>query len=283
MKIFLTGGTGFIGSHFINKAMNSGHEVLALKRSMNSKPRVDLIEEPRWLNKQLNLVKKEDFKNVDVVVHFAAHSANVPYDTLANCTQKNVIDPLILFEKAINAGVKKFVVAGSCFEYGKSGERYDFIPVTAPLEPTQTYPASKALSSIAFNQFAIEHKIQLSYHRIFQVFGEGELETRLWPSLKRAAFSGENFEMTKGEQIRDFIDVNLVADEFLKACEVILNESSIEPKYHNLGSGNPQTILEFSKFWWNKWEAKGQLKIGLLPYRIGEVMRFVPELNDLTR
>lgn len=279
MKIFLTGGTGFIGSHFLNLALKKGHQLLVLKRSKMSVPRVRLVDEPSWLNKEIKDVTAEDLKGIDVILHLAAHSANVPYDRLDNCILKNVLEPLALFERAVEAGVGKFVVAGSCFEYGKSGERYDFIPVTAPLEPTQTYPASKALASTAFYQFAIENKVQLSYHRIFQVFGEGELETRLWPSMRKAALNGENFEMTRGEQIRDFIEVSEVANKFLKACKEILNQRSFEPKYYNLGSGNPQSILEFSKFWWEKWEASGKLKIGVKPYRKGEVMRYVPQIK----
>ena len=218
MNIFLTGGTGFIGSHLINQALKQGHQVLALKRSASSEPRIPLKKDPIWLEKEMTEVTIADLKNIDVVVHLAAHSANVPYDTLENCILKNVIDPLQLFRKAAEARVTKFVVAGSCFEYGKSGERYDFIPVDAPLEPTQTYPASKALSSTAFHQFAIENKVQLSYHRIFQVFGEGELETRLWPSMRLAALNGEDFPMTKGQQVRDFIEVTQVAQNFLEAA-----------------------------------------------------------------
>ena len=278
MNIFLTGGTGFIGSHFINHALEQGHHVLALKRAASSQPSSPLKKDPTWLEKEMTGVTADDLKDIDVVVHLAAHSANVPYDTLENCILKNVIDPLHLFRKAVEARVTKFVAAGSCFEYGNSGERYDFIPVDAPLEPTQSYPASKALSSTAFYQFAIENKVQLSYHRIFQVFGEGELETRLWPSMRQAALNGENFPMTQGEQVRDFIEVTQVAQIFLEATNNIMYSISSVPEYHNLGSGNPQSILEFSRYWWEKWGASGKLLVGVKPYRTGEVMRYVPKI-----
>lgn len=280
MNIFLTGGTGFIGSHFINQGLEHGHHVLALKRSASSQPRVPLKNEPTWLEKEMTEVTVDDLKDIDVVVHLAAHSANVPYDTLENCILKNVIDPLQLFRKAVKAHVTKFVVAGSCFEYGRSGERYDFIPVDAPLEPTQSYPASKALSSTAFYQFAIENKVQLCYHRIFQVFGEGELETRLWPSMRQAALNGEDYPMTKGELVRDFIEVSHVAKKFLESTKNIMHSTSTVPEYYNLGSGNPQSVLEFSRYWWEKWGAKGNLLVGAKKYRDGEVMRYVPEISN---
>ena len=54
--------------------------------------------------------------------------------------------------------------------------------------------------------------------RIFQVYGKGEASERLWPSLIRAAKNGDDFEMTKGEQIRDFIDVRKVSEILLNEC-----------------------------------------------------------------
>jgi len=279
MRIFVTGATGFIGSNFLNYALSEGHDIVALKRSKDSRTRIKLNVEPFWLVKELDQVVKEDLKDVDVVLHLAAHSMSPPYDTLENCLYWNLIAPVKLFKQAILAGIKSFVVAGSCFEYGKSGEDYDFIPITAPLRPTLTYAASKAASYLAFYQLAVENGVKLHYHRIFQVFGEGELETRLWPSLKKAALAGQDFPMTKGEQIRDFIEVRKVAEKLLESAELIIDREDFEPLINNLGSGKPQSILEFSKFWWEKWGAKGKLLIGEIPYREGEVMRYVPKLN----
>ena len=280
MNIFLTGGTGFIGSHFLKISLSSGHDVTALKRNQKSAAKIILKEEPNWLVKSFDEVVEFDFENIDVLVHLAAHSANVPYDSLLNCIKFNVEVPLKLFEKAVKAGVNNYIVAGSCFEYGRSGERYDFIPVDAPLEPTQTYPASKALSSIAFHQFAFQNQVNLNYLRIFQVYGEGEAETRLWPSLEKAALSGDDFPMTKGEQVRDFMEVSEVAKCFLNEAEQLVDSKKKEGQFlvKNLGSGYPQSILEFSQHWWSKWQPKGKLLVGALPYREGEVMRYVPKI-----
>ena len=278
MKLFVTGATGFIGSHFLNLLVqNPEIEIVALRRNLQSQPRIPLLKEPFWITKSLDQVNKVDLEGVDVIVHLAAHSMYPPYDTLDKCLYWNLSAPLQLFNEALESGVTKFIVAGSCFEYGLSGEEYDFIPVEAMLRPTLTYAASKAASSIAFYQFAVQHQIKFSYNRIFQVFGEGEAASRLWPSLKKAALAGEDFPMTKGEQIRDFIPVEEVAQYFVDAC---LNDDLVagQPKFHNVGSGNPQSILEFSEVWWKKWQAKGKLLIGILPYREGEVMRYVPKI-----
>lgn len=274
MKIFVTGGTGFIGSHFLNTAHTAGHEIIALRRSTRSQPRIPLVQEPQWLDKAMPDVTVEDFAGCDVLVHLSAHTPNVPYDTLESCLHWNVIVPIELFRKAAAAGTTRIVAAGSCFEYGRSGERYEFIPPDAPLEPTQTYPASKAAASVSFYQLAVELNLRLSIHRIFQVFGEGEAESRLWPSLRRAALAGEDLEMTPAEQVRDFVPVEEVALQLLIATSEEIKAGF--PKIKNLGTGHPQSLREFAETWWKKWNATGQLKFSEKPYRTGEVMQYVP-------
>ena len=120
MKIFVTGATGFIGSHFVKQALAAGHEVLALRRSENSQPRIALEKEPQWLDKNLDEVTVEDLKDCESMVHLAAHTGNVPYDSLENCLRWNLTAVVRLFENARNSGISRYVVAGTCFEYGCS-------------------------------------------------------------------------------------------------------------------------------------------------------------------
>lgn len=277
MRVFLTGGTGFIGSHFLKHATEKGLEVTALRRKKSSIPRIALSRYPKWLDKGMENVERTDIEGCDILVHLAAHSANVPYDSLENCIYWNVNVPVTLFRKAVEAGVRKFLVAGSCFEYGVSGGNYEFIPTDAPLQPTLSYPASKAMASIAFSQLAHELDIKVKIYRIFQVYGEGEAENRLWPSLKRASHLGEDFQMTAAEQIRDFVSVTDVAQKFISACTNDWEKLSY-PFIKNIGTGNPMTLRTFAEHWWEKWGGQGKIKFGELKYRDGEIMRYVPEL-----
>jgi len=277
MKIFVTGGTGFVGRHFVNQALQAGHEILALRRAPAAITRPALPMEPHWIEGNLESLRAEHFQGCTALVHLAAHSANVPYDSLENCVRWNVLAPLQMCSVAAQAGVGTFIVAGSCFEYGRSGERYEFIPPEAPLEPTQTYPTSKAAAAVAFHGFACERNVRLLLLRIFQVFGEGELESRLWPSLRRAALAGADYPMTLGEQVRDFIPVEQVAAAFVAA----LTRTDFQPgrpRIENLGTGRPQTLRAFAEHWWRQWQAPGRLRPGAIPYRANEVMRYVPQI-----
>ena len=111
------------------------------------------------------------------------------------------------------------------------------------------------------------------------MFGEGEDESRLWPSLKRAAFNGDDFKLTSGEQIRDFTNVTEIAEKILSEVkEFSVNKGETQIK--NIGSNNPQSVKDFSEYWWNHWKAVGKLHFGAKPYRDDEVMRFVPDLTN---
>lgn len=280
MKIALSGGTGFIGSHFLRQALDAGHNIIAIRRSPSSSPRIPLSKFPSWLDRQLDEVSADELIGCDVLVHLAAHTGNVPYDTLTKCLYWNLTAVLALFQQARLAGIRRFIVAGSCFEYGRSGEYFEEIPTNAPLEPTNSYAASKSAASIALCQWAKEYNLSLELLRVFHVYGEGELETRFWPSLRRAALCGDDFLMSFGEQIRDFQKVDRVAEAFLsRAISSSINHSEVS--IFNLNSNNFLSIRDFATQAWSELGATGSLLIGKLPYRENEVMRFLPGASSL--
>ena len=181
--------------------------------------------------------------------------------------------------RAVDAGVLRFVAAGSCFEYGTAAERFERVPPDAPLEPTLSYPTSKAAAAVAFRALTAELSLYFKYCRIFQVFGEGEQESRLWPALRCAAQQGDDFKMSAGEQIRDFINVQEVAAQLVEALDFTEGlPGSID--ISNLGTGQAQSLRYFALSWWQYWGARGQLQLGAVPYRPGEVMHLVPEVKS---
>ena len=277
MKIFVTGGTGFIGSHFLNHALRSGHEVVALRRSPHSAPAVGLIIEPKWLTKPLEDLSSDDFKGVDVLIHLAAHGVSPQPAEWSGCFEFNLTASIKMAQTAFDAGVPRLVASGTYAEYGLSGLRFDHIPSNAPLEPIEPYAASKAASGMALAAFARNQNWKFYYGRIFSAYGEGQFENNFWPQLRDAARRGEDFPMTPGEQVRDFLSVERVAEIFLEAAvgrELLKGEPVIE----NVASGEPITLKDFAMKWWNLWGAKGELKVGEVEYRDDEVMTYIPQV-----
>jgi nucleoside-diphosphate-sugar epimerase len=272
-RLFVTGGTGFIGSWFVRQATLRGYEMFVLRRP-GADFRIEVAEIAHSVQGSLEDIDSHFFEGIDTLVHLAAHSANFPYDTIDRCVYWNVTATLKALEKARRSGINQFLVAGTAFEYGLSGEAFDKIPPTAPLLPTMTYPASKAMAFIALNQWAIQHQVKLRYVRIFQVYGEGELSSRLYPSLKSAARAGADFNLSSGEQVRDFINVSDVAEQLAEK----LNFDHVvagSPLTENLGTGIGMTVRQFAEQHWEKFGATGKLSFGSVNYRQNEIMRLV--------
>jgi nucleoside-diphosphate-sugar epimerase len=276
MKIFVTGSNGFIGSHVVKRALCSGHEIVGLRRS-NHMAKIDLPYQPKWIEGTLEDDMRQALKGCDAVIHLAAYGVNPNLDSWQEAYHCNVSASINFLEQAMQVGIKRFVIAGSCSEYGRSAERYEYVPYNAPLEPVNAYGASKAAATIAAMAFARENKLELAVLRPFHTFGEGEGQERLWPSLKKAALAGEDFSMTYGEQIRDFTPVEFVAEKFIySATEDMILQG--EPVVNNLGTGKPQSLKIFAEEQWKKFGATGRLKFGKIPYRKNEVMRYVPHI-----
>lgn len=275
MNIFVTGGTGFIGSHFVNAANKAGHAVFALKRQ-SSEPVVAVDDNIKWIIGSLEHIDYKIFDRIDVLVHLASYGVSPKPADWDNCIMVNCYQSSNLIQMAYRHGVRKFLITGTFAEYGYSGYKYDFIPPDAPLDPIGPYPTSKVmyykLLRGYYNQHTDNH---IFYGRLFSVFGDGQFEDNFFPQLKNAALAGKDFKMTQGEQIRDFIEVSEVCNKLIAAINNMESKGFITK---NIASGDPTTLINFAQNRWKKWNAKGNLLVGALPYRENEVMRYVPEL-----
>lgn len=278
MRIFLTGGTGFIGSHVLKLALADGHDLVALRRP-GATCRIPLDREPLWLDGALADDWSVELGGCDALLHLSAYGVAQGANDWDGCFRANVIDALQLWRHAVAAGVRRFLIVGSCFEYGCSGERYDAIPVSAPLEPTTAYGASKAAATMAALALAVEQQLQLVVARPFHVYGPGEASGRFWPSLVTAATSGHDLPMTSGAQVRDFQPVQQSARQLLDWLQHPQLQPG-QPRLVNLGTGQPQSLLAFARDEWEKMQAQGSLRPGVVPYRDNEVMRYVPDVTQ---
>ena len=291
MNILLLGATGFIGSNLINNFYSNlpkNVNFFLLKRSPDSTPRVSLLKEHIWVD-TIKVKDKKFLKDIDLVVDLSSHSTNPPYHSYDECIYWNVYQKSIFVNDAINAGITNFIFFGSCFEYGYSANNYKFIPENASLKPLNSYSLSKAMFTQYLETFSILNpKIKITLFRLFHVYGNGELKSRLWPSLKKAAESGKNFEISSGEQIRDFIEVTELCEMITLYIKKYFIENYPSDKIsnfntYNLASGKALSVKDFCLRWWKEMNAKGSLKIGKIAYRKNELMRVVADTTNIKK
>ena len=277
-NIFVTGGCGFIGSYFINEAIKEGYNLFCIKRK-NSTPKIKLDKNPIWIPGDLSDDYKNYLSSIDILVHIAATGVSPQVASKHDLLKTNVILPYNLFLDAISMGIKHFIVIGTYAEYGLSGNDYDFIPNNALLQPTSLYASSKSAFLQLLYGLSREEKLKIIYSRIFSAYGEGQNKNNFWPALKEAALSGNDFYMTEGKQIRDFIHVKEVSKKLvsqIKKIKKISNGIFVE----NIGSGSGVSLRDFAEKHWANWNAKGKIHFGSIEYRSNEMKRFVSKIED---
>lgn len=168
-----------------------------------------------------------------------------------------------LIDYLINAGIKKIVGLGTCYEYGNaSGELFE----CHLANPNTCYGIAKDAVR-KYLQLACEaNGVGWVWLRIFYPYGLGQNPKSLYPSLLSAIDKGDScFSMSSGTQIRDFIHINDLIEQILA---IMLHPKSYG--IYNCGSGNPISIFDFAKSIVDQHGAKVSLKRYVFPDRSDE-------------
>lgn len=273
--VLLTGASGFVARHVAKKAAERGYTLYL--QSRNKKFPIP-TGDCHLINKSFELLSPNDFDSLNYIIHLASAGVSPQKSDWSTLQRVNVAGNLSICQLAKSLNIP-LVIAGSFSEYGESGLHYQEIPVDAPLKPTFPYAISKAAGCSLALGYAKYENIALGYLRIFNAYGPGQFQQNLWPALVDAAKAGKDFDITPGDQIRDFIHVNEVADKFISFIDNDIFLSG-NPYVSNIASGNPQKIKDFCKNQWALYANGGKLNVGSLPYRSSEVMRFVPSMES---
>ena len=143
-----------------------------------------------------------------------------------------------LLEACAKNPPRLFLHAGSWSEYGPADENA-LITEDHPVTPTSEYGAAKAAATHLGSTLAPELGVPMATLRLFHVFGIGERDYRLIPSLMKGLNAGLPVDLTPGDQVRDFIYVDDVADAFAAAWDA----ADLEPyQVFNVCSGSPVTV-----------------------------------------
>lgn len=260
MKVLVTGGAGYIGSHTVRLLRERGHEVIVLDSMEFGHPAAvgdtTLIEGSTADEALLDRIFAEHA--IDSVIHFAAYKA--PGESMEQPEryfQNNVCATLSLLQAMQRAGIKYFVFSSTCAVYGTP----DKLPVSEknPLHPESPYGESKLMVEQMLKWFDVCHGLRYASLRYFNAAGAsfdaqiGEDWTRtlnLIPLVMKAALGrapavnvfGTDYPTPDGTAIRDYIHVNDLADAHIKALEYLMAQDTSQ--IFNLGTGTGSSVQE---------------------------------------
>lgn len=266
MKVLVTGGAGYIGSHCVLSLLETARDVVVFDNL--STGHIETIEELRKYGKlefvNGDLKNKNDiesvFKKFDVkaVIHFAAYSqvgesVSDPQKYYIN----NVCGTINLLESMLKHGVKKIVFSSTAATYGEP--QYTPIDENHPQNPINPYGNSKLFIEKIMDDYDKAYGLKSIRLRYFNVAGAdyktriGEWhdpETHLIPNILKSTFNkekvfelyGEDYPTKDGSCVRDYINVEDLAKAHLLALDY-LNKGGAT-SYFNLGTNEGNTVKE---------------------------------------
>jgi len=260
-KILVTGATGFIGNHLINELLK--HDVSIVATSIES---LEEIKKYDWFSKvyyvqinlnELNNISFELFNKPDQLIHLAWQG--LPnYKELFHF-EKNLFSNYEFIKKLVGEGLKKVSVIGTCFEYGM---QEGCLSEEMPTNPSNPYGLAKDSLRKFIHELNLKIDFEFNWFRLFYIYGVGQSPNSLLSSLERAVENGDKeFNMSPGDQIRDFISVK-------ETVEIITKLSLFDKEFGivNCCSGNPITVKEMVECKLEEMSRNIKLNLGHYPY-----------------
>lgn len=270
MKVLVTGGAGYIGTHTIVELLEAGCEVVAFDNFYNSKPKA--LERVREIcGKDFKFYEADmldaaamdrifEAEKVDAVIHFAGlkavgESCSKPWEYYNN----NIVGTLNILDSMKKYGVKRFVFSSSATVYGDS----KVVPVKEdfPTSATNPYGQTKLMQEVMLSDIAkADPSMTVTLLRYFNPVGAhatgliGEdpqgIPNNLTPYISQVAIGkreclsvfGNDYNTPDGTGVRDYIHVVDLAKGHLKALEA--QEGKTGVYIYNLGTGEGYSVLD---------------------------------------
>ena len=254
MRILVTGGAGFIGSHYVRSLLTEAYDVeptsvvvldkltyagnLANLDPVKDDARLRFVEGDILDNRLVDELMGE----ADSVVHFAAES-HVDRSILgaADFVMTNVVGTQTLLDSALRHEVGKFVHVSTDEVYGSIEE--GSWTEEQPLEPNSPYSASKAGSDLIARAYARTHGLDVSVTRCSNNYGSHQFPEKVIPLFVTNAIDGQRLPLYgDGLNVRDWLHV----DDHCRAIDLLVERGEPGETY-NIGGGQEVTNLELTR------------------------------------
>ncbi|MFE2753479.1 dTDP-glucose 4,6-dehydratase [Actinosynnema sp. NPDC059335] len=255
MRVLVTGGAGFIGSHYVRELVGGAYpayadaEVVVLDKltyAGNEANLAPVADDPRLTFVRGDICDRElvadVMRRVDVVVHFAAEShVDRSISGSADFVLTNVLGTQVLLQGALEAGVAKFVHVSTDEVYGSIDEgswTEDHV-----LEPNSPYSASKASSDLLARSFFRTHGLPVSITRCSNNYGPYQFPEKVIPLFVTNLVDGKKVPLYgDGLNVRDWLHV----DDHCRGIQLVL-EGGRGGEIYNIGGGTELTNRELTE------------------------------------
>ena len=246
MKLLVTGGTGFIGSHLVKKLNNSGHKVVVIDKAqaINPLPGVAYYKEDITDYHATKTI----YKGVDQVFHMAAEaSITACIEEPLRATNVNVVGTATVLQCAKEANVSRVIYSSTSAAYGKNITPNTEDQIEDCLNP---YALSKVVGEKFCSMFSDLYGLETVVLRYFNVYGDGQAHTGQYAPVMSLFLQQRKTEQAltivgNGSQTRDFIHVSDVVSANIAASSYNKAEP-LKGQIFNVGTGKAYSIKDIA-------------------------------------
>ncbi len=241
-SILVIGGSGFLGSNFIEKALKKNFYIESISLREKCK-----IKNPKLKNHTCNILDKRKLrkiianKNFNYVINFGNYVDHSNFNNNGNLILDTQIKGLMNLIDSIKIdSLEKFINIGSSDEYGSSEAPQKEDMVSKPFSP---YSLGKVFCSEFLRmKYKVDNFPAITI-RPFLVYGPNQKKDRFIPFIIDSCLKDLDFPCTQGRQIRDFCYV----DDFSEAIFCIFNSPGVTGEILNVASGKAVSIKDITK------------------------------------
>jgi nucleoside-diphosphate-sugar epimerase len=275
MRILVTGATGFVGRHTVQALLARGHAVTAVYRN---EARARTMP---WHGRAAGLCADLHALTDAELAGFAAHERilHLAWEGLPNFKDPAQVSEVLprhvrLLTRLLDQGARHLLVTGTCLEYGlMEGALVEKLPCA----PVTAYGQAKDALFRALLPLCRERGAALCWARLFYMHGPGQAEKSLLSQLDRAITAGAaSFDMSGGEQLRDYLPVERVAGLLARLGLCGQDFGAL-----NVASGEPVSVRALAEAHLRQRGARLALNLGRYPYPDYEPMRFWADTTQL--
>jgi nucleoside-diphosphate-sugar epimerase len=276
MTVTLTGATGFVGGQILRNLLERGCSVRVLVRDPSrlhgipAHGALEIVQTPDLFAEGTDRLE-ELLEASETLVHAAWYAEPGKYLT-SPLNLACLTGTLNLASAFVAVGGKRFVGVGTCAEYDPSA---GLMTTDTRLAPNTLYAACKASAFQVLRCFLGTEGVSFAWCRIFYLYGEGEDERRLVPYMRRQLGAGQEVLLTRGDQVRDFLDVK---DAARMIADVTLGQ---QQGAVNICSGEAVTVRQLAERIADEYGRRDLLRFGAKPENSFDPPRVVGVRKDV--
>ena len=269
-KILVVGGNGYLGSFLVKVLKENEADVSIISKDCeqsDSQFNIDITN----FDEIYNVIQKI---RPDIVYHLAASiSRDRDFSIYEKMAAVNVQGTLNILRslKDVNA---HFIFTSSSEIYGNNISPFHENQIPKPVSP---YSLSKISAEILIQTYCINHDKKFTNLRVFNFYGENMPEGFFIPQMINSLKRGEDFLMTKGEQVRDFLYVG----DVVNAMVLTAKNTNSQGETFNVCSGKGTKLSQLASAVNTTMNTKAKIVLGAIPYRNNEVWEMIGDHSKI--